>query len=139
MDLVKLAALDADDLGVISAHMQDAVLKVGDLRYLKKARKFALAANRFAWERENEPQRRETALHFERVLSAKSHRIRMGDPTAVLSLLSIDFAPGDQPSGIVVLNLSGGGVVKLEVECIEARMEDLGPAWDTEKVPSHDR
>ena len=139
MDLLKLAALDADDLGVISAHMQDAVLKVGDLRFLKKAKKFALAANRFVWEREAEPQRRETALHFERVLSAKSHRVTMGDPAAVLSLLSIDFAPAEEPSGTVVLNLSGGGAIRLEVECIEAQMQDLGPAWDTAKAPSHDR
>jgi hypothetical protein len=139
MELLKLAALDADDLGVISAHVQDAVLKVGDLKYLRQARKFALVANRFVWDAEGDKERRLAGLHFERVLSVQSHRVNMGDTGGVLSLLSISFAPGEVPSGVVALNLSGGGVIRLDVECIEARLADLGPAWDTVNTPSHDK
>jgi Protein of unknown function (DUF2948) len=139
MALLKLAALDADDLGVISAHVQDAVLKVGDLRYLKAGKKFALLAHRFAWEVDGEKERRLSGLHFERVLSVQSHRVSLGDAAGVLSLLSISFTPADEPSGVIALNLSGGGAIKLTVECIEARLADLGPAWDTAHTPGHDK
>jgi hypothetical protein len=139
--LLKLAALDADDLAVISTHMQDAVLKAGDLSYLRKARKFALVANRFVWEHGRRPEhfeRRQTGLHFERVNKVMAQNIRRDDAGAVLSLLSIGFEAGETPSGAIVLDFSGGGSIRLEVECIEARLSDLGPAWATEHIPQHE-
>lgn len=135
--MLKLSALDAEDLSVISAHMQDAVLKVGDMGYAKGLKQFALVANRFAWDAEGERQRRRTGLHFDRVLAVKSQNIRRDDPEAVLSLLAIGFTEADAPSGEVLLTFSGGGTVKLSVECLEAQLRDLGPAWATAKVPSH--
>ena len=136
-DELKLTALDADDLAVISAHMQDAVLKVGDIRHLGAAKQFALIANRFAWDAD-QPERRRTGLHFDRVTRVKSQRIRQGDKNAVVSLLAISFEEKDAPSGDIVLTFSGGGLIRLEVECIEARLRDLGPAWGTERRPKHD-
>ena len=144
MSLLKLAALDEDDLAVISAHMQDAVLKVSDLRHLRAKQKFVLLANRFAWDafhaggrRSNE--RRRSGLQFARVLSAKAARIRQDTAEGVLSLLSIGFEPAEAPSGTIVLNFSGGGTIRLDVECIEAQLDDLGPAWETAHIPSHER
>jgi hypothetical protein len=64
MDLLKLVALDPDDLAVVSAHLQDALISVGDIAYLPGERRFALAAKRFDWEAE-QPQRRLSGLHFE--------------------------------------------------------------------------
>ncbi len=140
MTSLKLTALDPADLEIISAHMQDAVITIGDVRYLKEAGKFALIANRFLWQTQKPPyERRRTGLSFGRVLSVKSQRIRQGADDAILSLLSISFTPGEEPSGTVVLTFSGGGAISLEVECIEARLEDLGPAWETPNLPSHDR
>ena len=137
---LRLTAFDTADLEIISAHMQDAVLKVGDIRFLKKAGKFALIANRFLWQTQKPPyERRQTGLSFDRVLSAKSQRIRQGADDAILSLLSISFTPDEEPSGSIVLTFSGGGAITLKVECIEARLEDLGPAWETPNLPSHDR
>jgi len=144
MSLLKLAALDEDDLAVISAHMQDAVLKVSDLRHLRAKQKFVLLANRFAWaafhadgRRSNE--RRLSGLQFARLVSAKAARIRQDTAEGVLSLLSIGFEPADAPSGTIVLNFSGGGTIRLDVECIEAQLDDLGPAWETAHIPSHER
>ena len=138
--MLKLSALDPADLEIFSAHMQDAVVTIGDIRYLKPKRKFALIANRFLWQNEKPPyERRRTGLSFDRVLAAKSHRIRQGAEDAVLSLLSISFIAGAEPSGTIVLTFSGGGQINLEVECIEARLEDLGPACETPNLPSHDR
>jgi hypothetical protein len=140
MASLKLDALDPADLEIISAHMQDAVITIGDIRFLKAPKKFALIANRFLWQTQKPPyERRRTGLSFDRVLAAKSHRILQGADDAILSLLSISFTPGEDPSGTIVLTFSGGGVINLEVECIEARLEDLGPAWETPNLPSHDR
>ncbi|WP_119392149.1 DUF2948 family protein [Taklimakanibacter lacteus] len=140
MSLLKLTALDAADLEIISAHMQDAVITLGDIRFLKASGKFALIANRFIWQAQKPPyERRRTGLSFDRVLSARSQRIRQGADDAILSLLSISFTPDEEPSGTVVLTFSGGGAIHLKVECIEARLADLGPAWETPNQPSHDR
>jgi hypothetical protein len=140
MSSLKLTALDAPDLEIISAHMQDAVITIGDIRFLKSSGKFALIANRFVWPKEKPPyERRRTGLSFDRVSEVKSQRIRQGADDAVLSLLSIAFTPDEEPSGTIMLTFSGGGAINLKVECIEARLEDLGPAWETPNLPSHDR
>ena len=116
--------------------MQDAVLKLGDLGYSAKKKQFALVANRFAWEAD-ERQRRRAGLHFDRVLAVKAHKIRQGDKDAVLELLAITFEAGEAPSGSIVLAFAGGATIRLEVECIEASLKDLGPAWATPYQPSH--
>jgi hypothetical protein len=135
--MLKLSALDAEDLAVISAQMQDAVLRVGDIAYSPRKKQFALVANRFAWDEEKLRQRRRTGLHFDRVTGVKALHISRSDPEVILSLLTITFAEGDPPSGEIVLSFSGGGTLRLEVECIEASLADLGPAWDTAHTPSH--
>ena len=140
MQPLKLTALDADDLAVISAHMQDAVLTVGDIRLLSGRKKLALVANRFDWEGgEGEgAARRRTGLQFARVRRVRSQKIRRDAPEAVLSLLAIRFTPGEHPpEGEVELTFSGGGALMLDVECIEAAMQDLGEAWATHSVPRH--
>lgn len=141
-DRLKLLALDDEDLAVISAHVQDAVLKVADLVNLPKERRFALGINRFIWEkadsRRDNFERRRAALTFDRVLSVKTSRIRRDRPEAVLELLAINFEPTEAPAGHVTLVFAGGGAVRLEVECVEARLADLGTAWATRKKPSHD-
>lgn len=135
---MQLGALDAEDLGVISAHMQDAVLLVGDMVYHAKRKQFALVANRFAWDASETRQRRRSGLHFDRVLAVKSMNIRTAEKDAVLSLLAIGFEEDDAPSGSIVLTFSGGGSLRLQVECIEAAMKDLGPAWETLHTPAHE-
>ncbi|HEY7749196.1 MAG TPA: DUF2948 family protein [Aestuariivirgaceae bacterium] len=139
---LKLAAFDADDLQVISAQMQDAVIKVGDMTYLPRQRKLALVANRFDWDdsqgkRSGPYLRRLTGLQFARVQGVRSRRIRREQSDAVLELLSIDFEAGNPPGGTVVLRFAGGGDLSLDVECIEAMLEDLGPQWVTSTRPAH--
>ena len=136
--MLKLAAIDADDLKVISAHMQDALVRLSDIRYLSRPRKFAFVANRFAWEQQHRSERRRTGLHFQHVLSAKQLGIQDMGADVVLSLLSIGFEPGASPSGTILLTFAGGFDIRLEVECIDAQLHDLGAAWTTENIPSHD-
>jgi hypothetical protein len=143
MSELRLSAFDEEDLGVISAHLQDAVIVMKDVSYRKRERRFALIANRFVWEeatgKQGKYQRRRTGLHFENVMTVKSHRIILGEGEGVLSLLSISFEKGDPPGGEIVLSFSGGGVIRLTVEAIEAWLRDLGPAWTTSNRPGHDR
>lgn len=134
---LKLIALDTDDLSVISAHLQDAVLKRGDIAWLPGEKRFALALRRFDWEgaAQGQKRRRLSALHFERVTAARSTKIAAGD--AVLSLLAVTFAGSDDPAGQVTLHFSDGAAIRLDVECIEAQMKDLGPIWEAVATPAH--
>ena len=143
MELLKLTALDQEDLAVISAHMQDAIARIGDIAYLRREGTFALVANRFVWGGEpastRTGQRRLTGLSIKRVLGVRSSRVRQGAPEAVVSVLAITFEPdAEGAGGHIELTLSGGGAIRLEVECIEAQMSDLGEEWQTHNVPHHD-
>ncbi|MDJ1157961.1 DUF2948 family protein [Chelatococcus sp. SYSU_G07232] len=139
MELLRLIALDSQDLGVISAHLQDAVVRADDLVYVPRQRRFLLALRRFDWEApEGEPPRRRlAALHFERVSAVRRLGIDPGREDQVLNLLAITFEETDAPSGTLTLVFSGGAAVRLDVECIEAQLKDLGPAWEAAGRPAH--
>jgi hypothetical protein len=141
---LRLIALDAEDLAVVSAHAQDAVLKVEDISWLPKEKRFVIAMNRFAWEetskrrrRGREHQRRRAALYFARVNRVKSAGIDRSAAGQVLSLLAVRFESEDEPSGEIVLDFAGGGAIRLAVECVEAQLTDLGPAWSAPHAPRH--
>jgi len=141
MDQIKFIVLDEEDLQVASAHLQDAVVKVSDILWRPKENRFVVALNRFDWESANsdKPQfrRRRAALRFERVLSCKCKDLNPAGKDTVLELLAVEFSPTEAPSGVVTLFFSGGGVLRLEVECLEAELADLGPAWTTTCCPKH--
>ena len=139
MDLLRLVALDQEDLAIVSAHLQDAVVRVGDIAYLPKERRFALLARRFDWEAPpNEPRRRLTGLHFERVLGARCRGLDRSNPDAVLNLLAITFDETQSPSGTATLLFSDGAAIQIDLECIETQMKDLGPVWEAEgRRPAH--
>lgn len=140
---LKLLALDADDLAIISAHMQDAVFKVGDLSFSARSGLFSLAANRFVWEKAARAtksfERRRAGLIFKRVEAVRSIGFDRSKADEVMSLLAIRYVPeGEGPDGVVELVLAGGGMVALEVECIEAQLADTGGAWETTARPEHE-
>jgi len=137
---LKLLAVDAEDLSIISAHLQDSVIKVGDFVYLPKEQRFAFAANRFDWVAAVEGEgnrRRRTAIHFDRVRSVKCRNIDRENPHQALCLLAVAFEETDPPSGCVTLAFSGDASIRIEVECIEARLADLGPVWAASCCPAH--
>ena len=135
---LKLIALDNEDLDVISASTQDAVIRVADMGYAKRDQRFALLMNRFAWEEEGKKgQRKRTALHFDRVLAVKYSGIDTNAREGVLELLAIGYEPVENANGTVELRFAGGATVRLEVECLEARMQDLGAAWAARMKPEH--
>lgn len=142
MAALKLIALDDQDLSIVSAHVQDAVMKVSDLEYLPAAKRFVLTMNRFVWEAKSglfsqHNERRQAVLHFDRVLGAKTSGIPRDKPAEVLSLLAISFIAISKPAGIVELVFSGGGTIMLDVECVEARLADIGGSWEASSRPVH--
>ena len=142
MQPLKLVALDAEDLEIVSAHVQDAIVRIADIDWRPAEQRLLMVVARFVWEgvrdRARTYERRHAALQFSRVSAVRAHRIRRERPDAVLSLLSIAFEPGDAPAGTVRLVFSGGGEMALDVECIEAKLGDLGSAWATQALPRHD-
>lgn len=136
---LKLVALDADDLPVLSAHLQDAVVKVGDLAYLPAESRFALLVRRFDWASgEAEPRRCLSGICFNRVTRCRIRGIDRSDPDGALSLLAVTFENRDAPSGAATLVFAGGGAIELELECVEAQLTDLGPVWSAKGSPRHD-
>ncbi|RUT31301.1 DUF2948 family protein [Arsenicitalea aurantiaca] len=137
---LKLLALDQDDLDVVSATTQDAVIRVPDMGFARSDRRFALLMNRYAWEADTEAgrgQRKRTALHFEHVTDVRAAGIDLNAQEGVLELLTIRFEEKDAPAGTVMMRFAGGGTVALEVECLEARLKDLGAAWAAKARPTH--
>jgi Protein of unknown function (DUF2948) len=135
--MLRLTAQDSDDLAVISAQMQDTVLKLADISFNSKRRQFVLVGNRFAWDAMPEKLRRRSGLHFESVLSAKRVGFANVGSDTILSLLAMSFTLTDAPSGILTLLFSGGHSIRLEVECLDAVLADMGPSWSTDHQPEH--
>jgi hypothetical protein len=140
-ETLKLIALDRDDLTIISAHAQDAVIKLADMIYVPSEQRFAAVMSRFDWvaaEGENDRLRRcQSALRFDRVRRAQVQNMPLDDHTAVAELLAVTYDEVDPPGGYITLYFSGGGAIRLEVECIEAELRDLGAAWRTTIKPQH--
>ena len=133
MEQLKLIAFDADDLAVISAHVQNASLKVQDMAYMPGQKRFAAVASRLDWTCliDDQPQPRQTrflsALRLDRVLGAKVTGIDLNRKDETLTLLALQFAAkaADDPEGFVTLFFADGGAIRLHVECIEAELRDL--------------
>jgi len=111
------------------------------MAYLPDEMRFAAIANRFDWETavasDEDFKRRRTGLRFERVKSARLAGIDLKQKDVVLALLAITFEPADEPSGALILHFAGGGAIRLDVECIEGELRDLGAAWATRTKPAH--
>jgi hypothetical protein len=131
-DRLKLIALDADDLAVISTHVQDARVQVADILWRQAEKRLVIGMNRLDWDQSlngaTEPRRLLAALRFDRVVACKSRNIDLDAPTAVLELIGIEFHAGDEPPGGSALLLFGhGGALRLDLECLECELTDLGP------------
>ena len=127
----KLIALDADDLAVISAHVQDAAVRVADIIWRQGEKRLVIGMSRIDWDRRIEgevtPRRLLAALRFDRVLACKSRDIDLEAADVGLELLGIEFHAADAPSGSAVLIFADGGALRLDVECLEVELADLGP------------
>ena len=152
-DRLKLRAADDEDLGIISACMQDALIAGTDLSYLPAERRFVLLAQRFKWENCPEFMGRggtgEPCADFERVTSMlvfdDVSGVRLFDLSAMseprfLELLAISVegeAQAQDENPAIILFFAGGGAIRLEVRRILCHLEDLGDSWPTQNRPTH--
>jgi len=131
---LRLLAEDADDLHIISAALQDAILRPVDIVWEPQARRVTLALSRFCWECGG--TRVMAAMQFGDVLSVKSRRLPRG-PEHALELLALDFLPGEAPGGRVIMMFAGGGDLRIDVECLDAVLTDLSERWPAKVAPTH--
>lgn len=135
---LRLLARDAEDLSVLSALVQDAVLNAADLRFLPRERRFSLLINRFRWEyhaganrAEHSAERVRAVLDFADVRKVRQQGLEQRDADTVLSLLAVHYTPeqeaGESPAGPgrVTLIFAGDGAIALEVECLEVQLRDV--------------
>lgn len=131
---LRLLAEDADDLQIISAALQDAILRPVDIVWEKSARTLTIAFSRFCWECGE--TRVMCAMQFGDVLAVKSRRLSRS-PDASLELLGLDFIPTDAPGGKVILMFAGGGDLRIDVECLDAVVTDISERWPARVAPIH--
>ena len=131
---LRLLAEDADDLQIISAALQDAILRPVDIVWEKSARTLTIAFSRFCWECGE--TRVMCAMQFGDVLAVKSRRLSRS-PDASLELLALDFIPTDAPGGKVILMFAGGGDLRIDVECLDGVVTDISERWPARVAPIH--
>jgi hypothetical protein len=131
-DLLLLLAGDDADLATISALCQDMAVKAGDVGYDRRARRVALVGNRFRWEAPEPPTRVRTLLRFDGALKLQ-RRAWPADRGSVLALLAIR-----REGEAIVVDFAGGAALRLEVEAVDAVMEDVAGPWGARAVPDHD-
>jgi hypothetical protein len=138
-EILRLIAFDAEDLAIVSAHLQDALARVGDMAWLPEQNRFALILSRFDWMscECGHCERAAARLHFDRVRTVRQTGVPQQTPDVVLELLAVSFEPTDSPAGRVDLMFAGGAAIRLDVECLEAHLCDLGPRWTAKSRPGH--
>jgi hypothetical protein len=141
---LRLIAETPGDLEILSAAIQDSVVKAGNLKFDAKARRFSLEFNRFRWEkadgRRKPKERVRSLLAFDGVLGVKTRAISKADPDLILSLLKLEWtADAEPPSGKLTLLFSGDGELVLNCEMLEATLLDSDYVWPTRNTPDHEK
>jgi hypothetical protein len=120
------------------------MVRVADILWQPHDHRFVMALNRFDWMTAADIKaagadyrRCRTALRFERVNACKCRNLDQNKKEARLNLLAVEFAESDAPAGVVTLTFSGGGVIRLDVECLEAELADLGEVSPVALCPDH--
>ncbi len=138
-EALKLVALDREGLGVISAHVQNTCVKRTDMAWLPQQRRFVVAGMRYDWvgAKSGPAERVASVLRFDRVLKVSHLGLKHMEPDATLNLLAVTFEKTDPPAGIVILAFADGALVRLEVECVEVELRDMGPRHPAEACAGH--
>ena len=146
---MKLRADDPEDLAIVSAQLQDAIVPIGDMAFLAAQKRFVMVANRFMWEIgavENGAAtedgdvppdgpvylRSNCGIRFEGVTAVRSRGVDLQDRTQMLELLAVRWVDGGTE-----LDFSGDATVRLEMKRPVCLIEDIGEPWPTTRRPSH--
>jgi hypothetical protein len=135
---LKLIALDREGLEVISAHAQNTCVKRSDMAWLPRQHRFVVAGMRYDWvgAKTGPAERVASILRFDRVLKVSHLGLERLDSEATLNLLAVTFEKTDPPAGMIILAFAGE-LVRLEVECVEVELRDMGLRLPAEACPGH--
>jgi hypothetical protein len=138
-ELLRMVAFDREDLQIMSANLQDALIRVVDMAFLPRSKQFVLVGSRFDWvaAASGKWERCRTGLHFEHVCKVSCSGFTQRDRTLILNLLSIGFTETAAPAGEVELIFSAGYALRLQVECLEAKLRDYDVRWKAKALPGH--
>lgn len=146
---LRLRAEDAEDLAVISACLQDALVSVRDLAYDRDARVFVLVANRFRWEAAGAGQaagrvfeRTLCAVAFDEIDGVVYRGFHRSEEDRILSLLAIRLVDGggsvsSSTGAAIDLEFAGGATLRLTAAAVRCRVRDFGEPWPTVWQPGH--
>ena len=136
---LRLLAEDADDLEVISAALQDAVARIGDISWEPAARRLTIALNRVRWEApDGAHERVRSAVQLGGVMAVRARNLRREARDAVVQLLAVTFEAGESPGGVITFAFADGADLAAEVECVDAALADLSAPWTAPHAPEHD-
>lgn len=138
---LRLRAFDAEDLSVVSALVQDSVFPANEMQFDRRQRRFAVLLNRFRWEDRQaaHPERVQSVLTIEDVENVQTSGLPARSSDVVMSLLSMDFATGQDGSGRLLLTFAGDGELALNVEALEVTLTDVTRPYSAPagQRPSH--
>ncbi|CTQ51423.1 DUF2948 family protein [Jannaschia donghaensis] len=137
---LRLWATDAEDLQVVSALVQDAVLSASEMRWQKGGRRFAMLLNRFRWEHgARQPERVQTVLTANDVRAVRGQGVVPGDADTVLSVLMVDWVPGEDADGTLRLTFAGDGLIEVTCDCLDLTLGDVTRPYaaPSGKAPTH--
>ena len=139
---LKLIARTKDDLRVVSAHLQDAIVNISDIANLEKNKIFLMQLNRFMWEdvekgvfRKN--KRIKSVLKFDNIVKVYSKNISQMEKSKFLDFLTIETIQMPDNNYEMKLIFSGNSMIKVISEVIDVTLDDQGEAWDTKNMPKH--
>jgi len=138
---LKLIAQTEEDLAILSSLLQDTTIRVGDIAWLPKEKRFACVGNRYRWEKKHrffkpKGERVRTAFHLSGIEKVQLHSVSLSDAETVLDLLNIDAQKNDTGYSLI-LNFSGGAAIRLQTEAIDAVATDLSESWEAIARPHH--
>jgi len=139
---LKLLATSDEDLRIVAAHLQDAIVLTQDIISLKKNRIFLIQLNRFMWEdvekgvfRKN--KRIRTILKFDNVINVLSKNIDLKNDKKFLDFLTIESILLPDKSYEIKLIFSGNVIIKVSTEVIDVTLDDQGSPWESKTSPKH--
>ena len=141
-DNLKLIGRNEEDLNIISTYLQDSVVAVKDMLFLKKNRIFIMILNRFMWENVDKEvlkknKRVKCAIKFEEVIKVQSKNINQKNKNKILEYLAIKSCSISDNFFKIKIFFSGGGVITVNSEIIEVFLNDLGKPWNVKHLPLH--
>ena len=139
---LRLIGKNLDDLKVISAYLQDSIVSLKDVVFLKKNMTFIMIVNRFMWEDVEkgifrQSKRIRCAVKFEQVLNVKSLNINQKNKNEPLEYLAIKCSATFDKTYETKIFFSGDGIMTIISEVIEVVMHDLGKPWNVKHIPLH--